>query len=80
VTDSEIIDLLTMNGLSPDDWFIMQGSTPAHRSELGVYEALLIEGDRRMAAVVAILRRRGAREFGSSEELVQAGLANAKWL
>jgi hypothetical protein len=77
--DEDVISMLTSGGVALDDWFIV-GNTLAYPSEIGIYGALLIEDDTAADACLAFLRRRGAREFSSVEEVVRAGLANEEWL
>jgi len=79
MSDEDIIALLTDFGIALDDWFIA-GGAPAHTSEIGIYGALLIEDDAALEACLAFLRRRGAKEYTSVEDVIRAGLANTTWL
>jgi hypothetical protein len=78
--DEDIIAMLTGGGVALGDWFIVGDHTIAHPSDCGIYGALLIEDDAAAESCLDFLRRRGAREFASLAEVIQAGLANSEWL
>jgi hypothetical protein len=80
MTDEHWFELVTTNGRSLADWFIIGGS-PSCRSNIALCEGILIEDDAAAADFLAFLRRHSVREFQTNEEALQAGFVNPKyWL
>ena len=61
ISEAEVIETLTGNGVPLDDYFLIDGKLPGFVNERGDHMALVIEEDVLGHACVQFLRDRGAR-------------------